>query len=89
LVDSTTYTGESRTITNPFTLEPITASVHKFTTETMPAVPAEGDILLWNALVDVNRPDIRYYYDEIIASMAPIPFPGHLSTPLPMPWVTP
>jgi len=86
IVNSSEYQGASATITNPFTGALVTAPVHKFTTETMALAPAVGNACIWISYVDVNMPDNEFYWGEVIFSMEPIPFPGHLDKPLPMDW---
>lgn len=90
VVTRTEYTGQQTTVVNPWpgATGTVTGPVHKFTVETMHAAPSAGDRLVFVAVTDVNAPQSmrEVSYGELIFSMEPIPAPGHLGTPLPMPW---
>jgi len=74
------------------------SAVHRVTlTEAMPIAPSAGDALCFSAVDDrnvgqiydlPNNPEKRISYTEVICSLDPIPFPGHLGTPLARPWET-
>lgn len=72
----------------------VTAHVHKMTMkDPLPVVPRAreadyaGDCINVIFTADTLRPLGREIgYGEIIFSMKPIPFPGHLGTALSMPW---
>ncbi len=46
----------------------------------------EGDYLQVQTFAEEGyRPPLDIYYDELLMSYEPIPFPGHLDKPLPAP----
>ena len=85
------------TLLNPSNLSRV---VNRFTMDApMPLAPVKGDCVVvcmmghrhsMGTVKDMpDMPDCRFYYDEIIASVEPIPAPGHPDTPLEMPWRNP
>jgi hypothetical protein len=77
--------------------KPIMKRKTRLTVEPMPVVPAGGvgnaesfdtvgDFLQVQTFAEEGyRPPLDIYYDELLMSYEPIPFPGHLDKPLPTP----
>jgi hypothetical protein len=77
--------------------KPIMKRKTRLTVEQMPVVPAGGvgnaerfdtvgDFLQVQTFAEEGyRPPLDIYYDELLMSYEPIPFPGHLDKPLPTP----
>jgi hypothetical protein len=96
VVEKTEYTGQIITVPNSYQdgAASVSAHVHKYTMlNPLPVVPRAreagylGDCFNQLFGPDALRPLGRTVsYGEIIFSMKPIPFPGHLGKALPMPW---
>jgi hypothetical protein len=100
VIKETIYELEGRpgfTITDPY--DGATRQVHRVRMKSaLPVAPASGDCAVINFRMSYmgsdkirnlpGHPEARLRYTELIYSFDPIPFPGHLSTPLAMPWRT-